>query len=172
MDKKVLVIDDEPSIREILRRWLEIEGYETRCASDGVEGLRLLNQFTPDLIVADMKMPRMDGFEFTRLARKIYKRPIMILSGFNSSAHSLRVLAEGANDYMAKPVQMQDFLAKAAALLGRSDGDDAGAGGGGPVQLAAGIHSQLAYCARLLRRNPVVLLALTYVLYYLTFAPR
>ena len=116
---KVLVVDDEPPILELLVLWLEEAGYETCSASNGVEGLRELYQNRPDLVVADVMMPEMDGYEFCRLVREISKAPIMMLSGLGQEANKIKGLDLGADDYVVKPIGMDEFLARIAALLRR-----------------------------------------------------
>ena len=116
MANKVLVVEDERAIRDLLEFWLEDAGYEARTASDGIEGLRELCEFRPDLVVADIVMPHMDGFEFCRLARGVCQVPIMIVSGMGNEADVVKGLNLGADDYVVKPVGLDEFLARVAAL--------------------------------------------------------
>jgi DNA-binding response OmpR family regulator len=119
MAQRVLVVEDEKVIRELLESWLKEAGYETRAAGDGIEGLRELYQFRPDLVVLDILMPKMDGFEFCRLARQVSQASIIILSGLGKEEDKVKGLELGADDYVVKPVPMQEFLARVAAMLRR-----------------------------------------------------
>ncbi len=120
MAEKVLVVEDEPAVLDLLVSWLEDAGYETHGAGDGVAGLRGLYEFRPDLIVADILMPHMDGFEFCRLAREVCNAPIMILSGLGDEADKVKGLNLGADEYVVKPVPMNEFMARVGALLRRN----------------------------------------------------
>ena len=120
MGDTVLIVDDEQAVRELLVAWLEDAGYETCSASNGIEGLKELYQHRPDLVVADIIMPEMDGYEFCRLVREASRAPIIILSGLGRVEHKIKGLDLGADDYVAKPVGMDEFLARVAALLRRS----------------------------------------------------
>ena len=119
MSHTILVVEDEKSVRDLLISWLDDAGYEPLAASDGVEGLKMLYHRTPELVVADLRMPRMDGFEFCHLVREICHVPIMILSGLNSEEDKVKGLSLGADEYVVKPVGMDEFLARVAALLRR-----------------------------------------------------
>ena len=119
MAETVLVVDDEESIREILSAWLEESGYETYTSSNGVEGLREMYQKRPDLVIADILMPEMDGFEFCRLVREVTEAPIMLLTALGKEQDKVRGLNLGADDYVVKPVGMDEFIARVGALLRR-----------------------------------------------------
>ena len=115
----VLIVEDEESVRELLAAWLDDAGYETRMASNGLEGLREVYQTHPDLIVADILMPQMDGYEVCRLVREVTEAPIMMLTGLGEEAKKVKGLNLGADEYVVKPVGMDEFLARVAALLRR-----------------------------------------------------
>lgn len=119
MAETVLIVDDEQSIREVLKTWLEEAGYQTFMGSNGVEALRELYQRRPDLIVADILMPEMDGYELCRLVREISEAPIMLLTALGKESDKVKGLNMGADDYVVKPVGMEEFLARVAALLRR-----------------------------------------------------
>ncbi len=121
MADKVLIVEDEEVVRELLEGWLEDAGYETLASPDGLDGLRKLYSFRPDLVVADVLMPNMDGFELCRLAREVCEAPIMILSGLGKEEDKVKGLNLGADDYVVKPVPMGEFLARVAALLRRRE---------------------------------------------------
>ncbi|MBM3945189.1 MAG: response regulator transcription factor, partial [SAR202 cluster bacterium] len=119
MADTVLVVEDEAPVRELLVTWLEEAGYAPRSASNGLEGLREVYQARPDVIVADILMPQMDGFEFCRLVREVTDAPIMFLTGLGEEARKVEGLNLGADDYIVKPVGMDEFLARITALLRR-----------------------------------------------------
>lgn len=121
MADKVLIVEDEEVVRELLEGWLEDAGYETLASPDGLDGLRKLYSFRPDLVVADVLVPNMDGFELCRLAREVCEAPIMILSGLGKEEDKVKGLNLGADDYVVKPVPMGEFLARVAALLRRRE---------------------------------------------------
>lgn len=106
MADTVLVVDDEESIREILTTWLEDSGYETVTSSNGIEALRELYQHRPDLVIADILMPEMDGYEFCRLAREVSEAPIMLLTALSKEQEKVKGFDLGADDYVVKPVGM------------------------------------------------------------------
>ncbi len=123
MKYKILIVDDEPSIRELLTAFLEMEGeYEAHTASNGEEGLRQLYQHHPDLVVTDIMMPGMDGYEFAHHVRQACDVPIMIITGVTSAGEdgNVRKIAPEIDDYMTKPIGMDDFLSRVAALLRNS----------------------------------------------------
>ncbi len=123
--KMVLVVDDEYVIRELLRSWLEFDGYQVCVASDGEEGLRQLDDQRPDLIVSDILMPRMDGYEFCGRVRKASDVPIMMVTGIadvQSEQDKIQELDIGINAFMSKPILMDDFLNTVTNLLETTDG--------------------------------------------------
>ena len=119
MAETVLVVDDEESIREILTAWLEDSGYKTYTSSNGIEALRELYQRRPDLVIADILMPEMDGYEFCRLVREVSEAPVMLLTALGKEQDKVKGLNIGADDYVVKPVGMDEFLARVGALLRR-----------------------------------------------------
>ena len=119
MTETVLVVDDEESIREILTAWLEDNGYETYSSTNGLEALREMYQHKPDLVVADILMPEMDGYEFCKLVREVSEAPIMLLTALGKEQDKVKGLNMGADDYVVKPVGMEEFIARCGALLRR-----------------------------------------------------
>lgn len=119
MPDTVLIVEDEAPVRELLTTWLEEAGYAPRSAANGIEGLREVYQARPDVIVADILMPQMDGFEFCKLVREVTDAPIMFLTGLGEEQRKVEGLNLGADDYIVKPVGMDEFLARIAALLRR-----------------------------------------------------
>ena len=117
MIKKVLIVEDEEVIREVLCSWLEEADYQTLTASNGLTGLEAIHQYEPDLIVADIMMPQLDGIELCRLTRETSGTPILLLTGLGGDEHRKAGYQVGATDYLVKPVDMEDFLTKVSQLL-------------------------------------------------------
>ncbi|MCH7745698.1 MAG: response regulator [Chloroflexi bacterium] len=129
MGKKVLVVDDQELVREVLADCLELGGYEPCLASNGDEGLRQLHEHQPDLVITDMRMPGMDGYEFCRLIRNASSVPIIMLTGLAGAAPDAPSL-NLVDAFIAKPVKLQELLAQVGALLS----DDRRVGEGVSVQ--------------------------------------
>jgi DNA-binding response OmpR family regulator len=106
MKEKILVIDDEMEIRDLLSEILQEEGFEVFEASDGVEGLELFHDIKPDLVITDIKMPRKDGFEVLKGVKDSkYDIDVIILTGHSDEATAIECLRSGAYDYLLKPVE-------------------------------------------------------------------
>ncbi|MDT0343356.1 response regulator transcription factor [Streptomyces litchfieldiae] len=117
---RVLIVDDEPAVREALRRSLAFEGYATETAEDGVEALAKLETYTPDAIVLDVLMPRMDGLTTARRLRALGDRvPILMLTARDTVGDRVSGLDAGADDYLVKPFELDELLARLRALLRR-----------------------------------------------------
>ena len=111
MAKRVLVVDDEPNIVDILRFNLEREGYEVITAEDGVQGLEMARSSDPDLILLDVMMPEMDGFEVCRELRREDKlTPIIMLTAREEEADRVMGLELGADDYVSKPFSVRSSI--------------------------------------------------------------
>lgn len=119
MAETVLVVDDEESMREILTSWLEDSGYNTLSSSTGTEALREIYQHRPDLIIADVMMPDMDGYRLCNLASEISSSPIILLTALGQEKEKVQGFEMGADDYIVKPIGMNEFLARVRALLRR-----------------------------------------------------
>lgn len=119
MTSKILIIDDEEVIRELLVAFLEMEDYETCTASNGKEGLQQFHETRPDLIVSDVMMPVMDGYEFCRRMREISDVPIIMITGMGGHPENVSPL-NLADVIMDKPIEMGDFLSQVETLLNRS----------------------------------------------------
>jgi len=113
---RLLVVDDEPQIREVFQSVLSTEGYEVRVAKDGFAALAQMRGALPDLIVTDLKMPNMSGFEFLSVVRRRFPQiPTIAISGeFHPPVEPLGVLADA---FFAKPFRLEELLAKVAELL-------------------------------------------------------
>jgi len=121
--QKVLIVEDEELIRNVLIMWLRGAGYETVESSTARDGLRELFQQRPDLVITDVVMPGMDGYEFCERVREISDAPIMILTGLGKEEEKVKGLRMGADDYMVKPVSLDEFLARVDVLLRRPRSD-------------------------------------------------
>jgi two-component system response regulator MprA len=116
---RVLVVEDDTEITDALRRSLRHEGYEVRTAGDGVEALDAAAEFIPDLVVLDLGLPRLDGIEVCRQLRADGDVPILILTARTETDDRVTGLDSGADDYLVKPFERQEFLARIRALLRR-----------------------------------------------------
>ena len=117
---RVLVVDDEPAVREALRRALELEGYSVELAQNGAEALRLVNAIEPDMVVLDVLMPEVDGLAACRRLREEGSRvPVLMLTARAGVGDRVDGLDAGADDYLVKPFALEELLARIRALLRR-----------------------------------------------------
>lgn len=116
---RVLVVEDDEAIADVLRRSLRAEGHEVRSAGDGVEALKEAEQFAPDLVVLDLGLPRLDGVEVCRRLREAGDVPILILTARTETDDRVSGLDSGADDYLVKPFERRELLARIRALLRR-----------------------------------------------------
>jgi OmpR family response regulator RpaB len=124
MDKeKILVVDDEASIRQIVETRLKLAGYEVVTAADGQEALDKALSLGPDLIVLDIMMPRIDGFEVCREIRKTMMTPIIMLTAKGDITDRIAALELGADDYVVKPFSPRELEARIKAVLRRTHTD-------------------------------------------------
>ncbi len=125
-EKKVLIVDDEPTIRDVLSQMLEISDYQTCTAVNGAEGLQVFNEQKPDLVITDVLMPVMDGHEFCRGLREVSDVPIMMLSGqvdLEDEDEKRKRMGLNISAVMTKPIQMMEFLNAVGGLLGNSNAE-------------------------------------------------
>jgi len=115
---KVLVVDDEPGIVDFIRLGLQYEGYDVHSAPDGKAALIAISDFKPDLVILDIAMPRMDGYEVCRAVQGA-DMGILILSARDGLEDRLKGLEVGADDYLVKPFHFEELLARAKAILRR-----------------------------------------------------
>ena len=120
MPDRILVIDDEPQITRVLRAAISAQGYDVRTANDPEEGLQVLRDWTPDLVITDLMMPGMSGVELTRAIRVHATTPILILSVRDHERSKVEALDAGADDYVTKPFGIQELLARVRAHLRRA----------------------------------------------------
>ena len=142
---RILVVDDEPSVREAVRRALGFEGYDVDLAGDGIEALELLANRPADALIVDVLMPRLDGISLCERIRGSGDRvPILMLTARETVTDRVIGLDAGADDYLVKPFALQELLARLRAILRRSTA----APGAGPFQFADLTVDPLAYEAR------------------------
>lgn len=120
MAGKVLVVDDEPDIVDVVRAYLEREGYEVQVARDGANALDEMARFVPDVVVLDVMLPRLDGLEVCREIRKSRNVPILMLSARGDDLDKILGLEVGADDYLTKPFSPMELVARVRAMLRRS----------------------------------------------------
>ena len=118
--KRILVVDDEPQITRVLRTALTGSGYEVRTANDGLAGLRSAREWQPDLVMTDISMPNMNGIELCRQLRSESSLPIIVLSVKGEEKTKVEALDAGADDYVTKPVGMDELLARVRRNLARA----------------------------------------------------
>ena len=116
---RVLVVEDDAEIADVLRRTLRQEGHEVRSAGDGVEALQLAEDFVPDLVILDLGLPKLDGVEVCRRLRAESDAPILILTARTDTDDRVEGLDSGADDYLVKPFERKELLARMRALLRR-----------------------------------------------------
>jgi len=116
---KVLVVDDDPDIRDLVRELLERAGYQVADASNGREGLRVLYEMRPDLVLLDVNMPELDGWATLDRIRDLSEAPVIMLTARTGELEKVRGLKAGADDYVTKPFGRQELLARVEALLRR-----------------------------------------------------
>jgi two-component system, OmpR family, response regulator MprA len=116
---RVLVVEDDEEIADVLRRSLRHEGYEVKTSGDGVDALDVAAGFVPDLVVLDLGLPRLDGVEVCRRLREDGDVPILMLTARAETEDRVDGLDSGADDYLVKPFERQELLARIRALLRR-----------------------------------------------------
>ena len=119
MDKKILVIDDDTNICEMLKLYLENEGYEVKTANDGIEGINCFKMYDPDLVLLDIMMPKKDGKEVCREIREIAPKPVIMITAKGEVFDKVLGLELGADDYMVKPFDLKELSARIKAVLRR-----------------------------------------------------
>ncbi len=117
--RKILIVDDEPGLRELVRINLEHEGYGVVQAENGSQGLSVLQEQHPDLVIMDVMMPDMDGWEACRRLRTFSQVPVLMLTAKVQSKDIVTGLDSGADDYLTKPFNMDELVARIRALLRR-----------------------------------------------------
>jgi two-component system KDP operon response regulator KdpE len=116
----ILVVDDEPQITRVLKTTLSSQGYGIRTAPDGKQALEEMKVWSPDLVITDLRMPNMDGLQLCRAIRAESRIPIIVLSVKGEEAIKVESLDAGADDYVTKPFQVNELLARVRAALRRA----------------------------------------------------
>lgn len=124
----ILVVDDEPPIVRLVRAKLQADGYGVISADRGEAALKLLEDERPDLVILDVMMPGLDGFETLHRIRTESRLPVIMLTAKSSDRDKIRGLEHGADDYLAKPFNPDELSARVAAVLRRSNGDQPAGG--------------------------------------------
>ena len=122
---KIMVVDDDSNICELLRLYLEKEGFDPVIAGNGVRALEMFDTEKPDLILLDVMMPQLDGWQVCREIRKKSQCPIIMLTAKGEVFDRIQGLEMGADDYIVKPFEMKELLARVHAVLRRLGGDEA-----------------------------------------------
>ncbi len=121
-NEKILIVDDEASIRRILETRFKMLGYETAIAADGEEAIEKFDQFSPDIVILDIMMPKMDGYGVTKEIRKSSDTPIIILTALGDVSERITGLELGADDYVVKPFSPKELEARVKSILRRTYG--------------------------------------------------
>ena len=123
MAKKVLVIEDDANIADLLRLYLEKDGFSVTIASDGGKGISEFERITPDLVLLDIMLPVLDGWGVCREIRSVSKTPIIMLTAKGETFDKINGLEMGADDYVTKPFDIKELLARVHAVMRRYDDD-------------------------------------------------
>lgn len=123
MSQKVLVVEDDNNIAELLRLYLQKDGFEVSHAADGGKAVEMAKEIQPDLVLLDIMLPVMDGWQVCRELRKTMKMPIIMLTAKGETEDKVSGLEMGADDYIVKPFEVKELLARVHAVLRRT-GDD------------------------------------------------
>ena len=124
MARKVLIVEDDNNIAELLHLYLEKEGFETCVAKDGGKGVELFRQFQPDLVLLDIMLPVMDGWSVLKKIREESKTPVIMLTAKGETTDKVSGLEMGADDYIVKPFEMKEVLARIHAVLRRTSPEE------------------------------------------------
>ena len=126
MSKKILIVEDDHNISELLQLYLKNEGYETVIANDGGEGIDQFRRFRPDLVLLDLMLPVMDGWGVLRTIRQDSKVPVIMLTAKGETSDKVTGLKQGADDYITQPFEMKEVLARVEAVLRRTAEEETG----------------------------------------------
>ena len=123
MAKSILIVEDDNNIADLLRLYLEKEGYQATIAADGTQGIDLYRKLRPDLVLLDVMMPGVDGWGVLRTIRQDSRTPVIMLTAKGETTDKVAGLKQGADDYITKPFEMKEVLARIEAVLRRAAGD-------------------------------------------------
>ena len=118
---KIMIVDDDRNICELLRLYIEKEGFETAIANDGKAAVQMFDSVNPDLMLLDIMLPELDGWQVCREIRKFSDKPIIMLTAKGETFDKVLGLELGADDYVVKPFEMKELLARINAVLRRSE---------------------------------------------------
>ena len=124
MSTKILVVDDEASICDLLRVYFENEGYEVKTANDGVQAISFFKLYEPDLVLLDIMLPKKDGWQVCREIREMSSKPIIMITAKGDVFDKCLGLELGADDFVVKPFDMKELAARVKAVLRRSSAHD------------------------------------------------
>ena len=119
-NEKILVVDDDSNICELIRLYLEKEGYTVKIVNDGVSAVNAFKQENPDLMLLDIMLPKLDGWQVCREIRKFSDKPIIMLTAKGETFDKVLGLELGADDYMTKPFDTKEMVARIKAVLRRA----------------------------------------------------
>ena len=123
MAKSILIVEDDNNIADLLRLYLEKEGYQATIAANGTQGIDLYRKLRPDLVLLDVMMPGVDGWGVLRAIRQDSQTPVIMLTAKGETTDKVSGLKQGADDYITKPFEMKEVLARIEAVLRRAAGD-------------------------------------------------
>ncbi len=119
MDTKLLIVDDDPNICDMLKLYFENEGYQVKTASDGVEGVNYFKIYEPDIVLLDIMMPKKDGWQVCREIREVSPKPVIMITAKGEVFDKVLGLELGADDFIVKPFDMKELSARIKAVLRR-----------------------------------------------------
>ena len=119
MDTKILVVDDDTNISDMLKIYFENEGYKVKTAPDGIEGIQMFKHYEPDLVLLDIMMPKKDGWQVCREIREISGRPVIMITAKGEVFDKVLGLELGADDFIVKPFDLKELSARIKAVLRR-----------------------------------------------------
>lgn len=125
MPKKALIVEDDANIRELLRLYLEKDGFEVSGAADGAAGLREFKRVQPDIVMLDIMLPVLDGWQVCREIRREASTPIIMITAKGETTDKITGLEMGADDYIVKPLEMKEVVARVHAVMRRFSPDAA-----------------------------------------------
>lgn len=120
MDTKLLVVDDDPTICDVIKIYFENEGYEVKIANDGAEGVNFFKMYEPDLVLLDIMLPKKDGWQVCREIREVSSKPVIMITAKGEVFDKVLGLELGADDFVVKPFDLKELSARVKAVLRRS----------------------------------------------------
>ena len=118
-DTKILIVDDDSNISELLKMYFENEGYDVKIANDGIEGLNYFKIFEPDLVLLDIMLPKKDGWQVCREIREMSSKPVIMITAKGEVFDKVLGLELGADDFVVKPFDLKELSARVKAVLRR-----------------------------------------------------